>query len=109
MKQQIKNKTWLLCLAFLPLLASNCKKEKTKTPEDYVVHQGRQAFGAYLNGQPWVADYRDAGINFGPLQLGFYYSSFNRYFYAWFQDFKANEEISIFLPPPLGARKSFVK
>jgi hypothetical protein len=51
------------------IVATSCKKDKIKTPEDYRVTVGNQSFGAYLNGQPWVPDYRDVGNGVEPIEI----------------------------------------
>jgi Family of unknown function (DUF6252) len=96
MKQKI---LLLLTPLYFVLMASSCKKDKT--PEDYVVHVGNHAFGVYLNGQPWVADYRDPGNGVEPISVRMIWSSVPRYNYMWIYGQKSNEEISLYIPPPL--------
>jgi hypothetical protein len=99
MKQKI---LLLLTPLYFVLIASSCKKDKT--PEDYVVHVGNQAFGVYLNGQPWVADYRDAGNGVEPITVSmrdpYIPGLIPHYTYMWIFGQKANEEISLYTPPP---------
>jgi Family of unknown function (DUF6252) len=92
MKQKI---LLLLTPLYFVLMASSCKKDKT--PEDYVVHVGNQAFGVYLNGQPWIADYRDAGNGVEPISVRMFATPS----YMWIYGQKSNEEISLYIPPPL--------
>jgi hypothetical protein len=105
MKQQIKNKTWLLWLALLPLLASNCKKSPANDPNAYIQVRGEQSFGAYLNGQPYIPDYRDAGYNIEPfyvdmLVIGRFPSSSNYYHYIYVRGRKQNSRMELYIPPP---------
>jgi hypothetical protein len=87
------------------IVAVSCKKDKTKTPEDYRVTVGRQTFGVYLNGQPWVANYRDVGNGIEPISLGMFDSYLPGLLphntYMWIRGLKANEEISLYIPAPL--------
>jgi hypothetical protein len=113
----IKNKTMLqkpttgyyifLLMALTLICASACKKEKTTNPEDYIVRVGNQAFGAYLNGQPWVADYRDAGNNIEPIDVAMYDNYIPglipHFKYMWILAKKVNERIELYIPPPLVA------
>jgi hypothetical protein len=92
-------------LVVIILFATSCKKEKTTNPDDYVVRVGNQAFGAYLNGQPWVADYRDAGNGIEPITVSmrdpYLPGLIPHYTYMWLYGLKSNEEISIYISPPL--------
>ena len=88
-------------ILFALLLSTSCKKHKIKTAEDYIVNMGNQSFGAYVNGQPWVADYRDAGSNYGPLDISMFWRSAYRYNFLTAKALKSNGDISIYLPPPL--------
>jgi hypothetical protein len=90
----------LIFLAFICFLLS-CKKETLKHPDEYLVYDGNQVFGAYLNGQPWVADYRDVGYNIGPLDITMWWSSYNKYHYMTVSGQKDNEAISLYIPPPI--------
>jgi hypothetical protein len=87
------------------LTMASCKKDKLKTPEDYRVTVGSQTFGAYLNGQPWVPDYRDAGNGVGPIDVGMFrgggVAGIPYYNYLWVTAKKNNESFSIYLPSPL--------
>jgi hypothetical protein len=93
----------LLTPLYFFLMSGSCKKDKT--PEDYVVRVGNQAFGAYLNGQPWIADYRDAGNGVEPITVSmrdpYIPGLIPHYTYMWIFGQKANEEISLYIPPPL--------
>lgn len=81
------------------LSASNCKKDDT--PQDYIVREGNQAFGAYLNDQPWIANYRDAGSGITPINVKMLWRAAYGYNYVWATAQKNNEEISFFIQPPL--------
>ncbi len=96
-------------IAILFFTATSCKKDKTKTPEDYRVtipHAagGTQSLGLYLNGQPWVPDYKDAGNGVQPIQVSMYASGtfgIDAYRYMWIRGLKGNEDFDIYIPPPL--------
>jgi hypothetical protein len=92
-------KPFLTTLLAILLLAA-CKKEKNN-PDDYIVRVGNQAFGVYLNGQPWVADYRDAGNGVEPIDIAILKNTTYNYYYMWIRALKSNEEISLYIPPPL--------
>jgi hypothetical protein len=97
----------LLITLLASLLLAACKKEKNN-PDDYIVRVGNQAFGAYLNGQPWVADYRDAGNGVVPIDVAIYKDPVNNYYYMWIRALKANEEISLYIPPPLSVGRKLL-
>jgi hypothetical protein len=94
----------LLPLLLLVLLMA-CKKESAKTPDDYIVRVGNQAFGCYLNGQPWVADYRDAGSGIEPISVKMYNSylpgQIPHYNYMVINGLKQSEDIEVYIPAPL--------
>jgi hypothetical protein len=100
---KIFKRPYIVAIFFLSCLA--CKKSNPKTPDDFIVRSGNQAFGAYLNGQPWVADYSDPGSGIGPLSITMYDfylpGLIPRYNYIWATASKANESMEIYLPPPL--------
>ncbi len=94
-------------------ITTSCKKDKTEPSiETYRVTMGNQAFGAYVNGQPWVADYRDAGNNYGPLDISMfddYLPGFlPHYYWVWAKALKVNEKISLYIPPPLKPGRVFL-
>lgn len=89
----------LLTSLYFVLSASNCKKDDV--PKDYIVREGNQAFGVYLNGQPWIPDYRDAGSGVTPVQVSMRYNSTFNFNYMWIRGLKNNEEVSLYIPPPL--------
>lgn len=93
----------LLTSLFFILSASNCKKDDT--PQDYIVREGNQAFGVYLNGQPWIANYRDAGSGIGPIDVSmrdpYLAGQIPHYTYMWIIGKKSNERIELYIPPPL--------
>lgn len=99
----MKQKLIPLLFSISVCLFISCKEEKT--PEDYIVHVGNQAFGVYLNGQPWIADYRDAGNGIEPIDIamlqGGGVSGIPVYNYIWATAKKSNEEVSVYIPPPL--------
>jgi Family of unknown function (DUF6252) len=99
-------KPFLTTLLAALLLLAACKKEKNN-PDDYIVRVGNQAFGVYLNGQPWVADYRDAGNGVEPIDVAMldpYIPGLIPHFnYMWITGKKSNERIEIYLPPKLSA------
>jgi Family of unknown function (DUF6252) len=97
----MKQISFLLILGCTISSFYGCKKDKT--PEDYIVRVGNQAFGVYLNGQPWIADYRDAGINYGPLDITMWWNPVDRWNYLTIDALKANEKISLYIPPPIVA------
>jgi hypothetical protein len=101
-KQTLKKASAILLLLLL-ISTTSCKKDKIKTPEDYRVTYGNQTFGAYLNGQPWVADYRDAGNGVGPLdiQMQSVGNPGSSIINMWLIARKNNEQINIYLPGPL--------
>jgi hypothetical protein len=90
---------YLILFSAFFISASGCKDEKVE--QDYIVKSDNKVLGVYLNGQPWIADYRDAGINFGPLDITMFWDPVDRYNYMVVRGLKANEEISLFIPPPL--------
>jgi hypothetical protein len=89
----------IILISALIISTAGCKDEKTE--QDYIVRVGNQAFGVYLNGQPWIADYRDAGINYGPLDITMFWNPVDRFNYMAINGLKSNEEISLYIPPPL--------
>jgi hypothetical protein len=93
-------KPFLTTLLAALLIFAACKKEKN-SPDDYIVRDGNKAMGLYLNGLPWIANYRDAGSGITPLSISMFWNPVLRYNYMWIRGLKANEEISIYLPPPL--------
>jgi hypothetical protein len=111
----IKNKTMLqkpttgyyifLLMALTLICASACKKEKTTNPNDYIVRVGNQAFGVCLNGQPWVANYRDAGNGVEPIDVAmlnpYLPGLIPHYNYMWITGKKATERVEIYIPLPL--------
>jgi hypothetical protein len=103
MKTQLKKTTIFMLLVIC--ITTSCKKDKNKTPEDYRVTIGSQTFGAYLNGQPWVADYNDPGNGVGPIDVGMFrgggVAGIPNYYYLWVTAKKNNEAFSIYLPSPL--------
>jgi hypothetical protein len=94
---------YLILIFALIINAAGCKDEKTE--QDYVVRVGNQAFGVYLNGQPWIADYRDAGNGVEPIYVrmvnGGIIPHVDDYNYIWAKALKSNEEVSLYIPPPL--------
>lgn len=97
----MKTRYLLLVLPLCGLLtASSCKKEAAAN-DDYIVRENNQEFGAYLNGQPWKPNYRDAGNGIGPIDVAIYFDPVDRYHYMWVRALKTNEEISLYIPPPL--------
>jgi hypothetical protein len=101
-KTNIMNKVFKIpiLLIFTIFFFTNCKKDKTKTPEDYRVTYGNQTFGAYVNGQPWVPDYSDPGNGVGPIDFIFLNNG-NNTVKLRIVARKNSEHLNIFIPADL--------
>jgi Family of unknown function (DUF6252) len=106
MKTQLKKATIFMLLVIC--ITTSCKKDKAEqSPESYRVTAGNQSFGVYLNGQPWVPDYRDPGNSVEPISVRMIESG-NNYNFMTIYGQKANEEISIYIPPPLTIGRKYL-
>ncbi|MBL7728845.1 MAG: hypothetical protein JNM68_14210 [Dinghuibacter sp.] len=97
--------------SYLPLLialvfsVSACRKNETNTEDDPMVRVGNQAFCAFKNDKPWVANYSDAGNGVAPIDVAmldpFLPGLIPHYNYMWVTGKKAGERIELYIPPPL--------
>lgn len=98
--------TPLIYLLTGTLLFTGCKKDK-KLPNE-VVTVNNMSFGARVNGQPFIADLWDYGNNIPPLKIKMLYDPVDRYNYIWMRADKANNQVSLYINPPLITGRKFL-
>lgn len=91
-------KLTLACVVMF--IFSACKKDKAEPPSE-VVTVNNMSFGCRIDGKSFIADAWDYGNNIPPVSIKMIHNSTYDYNYMWIKGNKSNEQISLYINPPL--------